>query len=1626
MFFGFLSFLFKSLAILAGALSCSVHLSVIPVLTLIIYYMFELCVVYLFESSLLGSSQLSGCPCLLRPALQPGSTGQLFSCGVLSKHFGPSSRILAGPVSGEIDLCACGLSHFFYHFLSVLFLSFCSSVCSGVLCVGSTLWSSSGTVVSFQVFIPEEHKSSLMKHSKSSLWKRPLEAAQWGLNHWVTNPLLLIYDQTKGYLPSPLHWRQVLFTRDTLSKSSTSETPLEAAQGCTNLWVAHPNPRLLLHDQTEGYHPSPLAKGQTKSSLWKRPLEAAQWGINHWVKNPLLLIYDQTKRCTPNPPLLIYDQTRRYHTSSLTREQSIQGSISEAFKSSLVEPFKSSTLEARVSSLRLSSPLAKRQLCQALTTEATLSISEAFKSSLMKQLKSSTLEATVSDLGLPHPLQPRKISTPSLPSSPDHRRRSLADLATLNRSSGISTMTIQDLDQLKAIPAPTSDEVNLISSRPGDVDKTLSTFNYPANYFLYLEESQASATEDFCQKEEKTAANSSPNGLSATREIGEQLLCSIAIHPGLANCCSKLDAISNNSADNRVSELLDLHSLFTSIRSHWQTSLNSCWRVLTNSTAEVFLIRDSSATHSTSDATSSFSPPTSYYILDHPTFAMPNNSGDLHDWNTFCASCKSTIKDKKELNLIQGLHCLRKAITHPTLSLLLHLPAGTSDFCLEGMAELQEKYSMTQEFYALVCWILNTLPGYKHTRIILSRLVHLLKKTISSLKSTNPCKFDNLLFILVYSLCHSKLQASWAQDTAKETAVPALSQTILPLRHPSETLHASGAPTSVSSSELPPRKSSTKKTDKETPSLSQQKSYACSTSAMLPPHQQKSYACSTSAMPSLSQQKSYDCSTPATSSNFDYVFFKLERHPIHLCSQKQNYTATQERSSLSTSNLCHNSEGATPPVPTTSILSQPQQLPDALLMAEEVLLQAPGDQQLETRAFSTQDAGLSPSPAGSQVDRQQSSQFSQSNLPCPLSTYRQQTILSEEPDCQPPGEDSNQAVLPILDLSQQHWKMSQSDNLSCRDAHLCLSSTSTTPTGPVSSSPEPQDISDSALQNCGAVLHPDPLTSKENPTPAFLAIDILALSSCSTPPTAEQPTLCVSTEIVPETLLPSAVWKEEPLHHTADKQPPQKELLEPTDSTTSKQLPQKELLDHSHLVESSTSLSPMAVDLGNLLLIHSYVSSHTDWCWEFCSPLTYKGALLTAATNCVPLVISNHQTPADSSIPPLPEAEKKSAELWLLDQAKLHSIQWEKLSVNIQRRLLSNSSRLKPWTHILIYDQTFPAGNLPAHYCASAWITLCHLTLCPCGSILSCTTGLNLMLLSDRCLNSIAYSSSHWKLQHYLQHLHTAGYSTYSSHQLASATCHSSDPRVHPQLLQYPSTELPPQPCCSWPDSKPNPDSTSEALILYYNPEEAPPGRWRSVSTEDILAHCSSRSKWLLYVSLTHEHYLLPILTLQPSRTAPILTLQPSTTAPTLTLQSSMSAPLNTLQPSITALPNTLQPSKTATLFTTAALQDCHSPSIAALQDCHVQLDLSRFHLSADSCHSGSRPHFHLQLMLFQNSCLFHLRTLSSSSYKGRLYTLRGLHPLPPGVCPGKKDLLPGQPRQAAASLQLTPGATAL
>ena len=426
------------------------------------------------------------------------------------------------------------------------------------------------------------------------------------------------------------------------------------------------------------------------------------------------------------------------------------------------------------------------------------------------------------------------------------------------------------------------------------------------------------------------------------------------------------------------------------------------------------------------------------------------------------------------------------------------------------------------------------------------------------------------------------------------------------------------------------------------------------------------------------------------------------------------------------------------------------------------------------------------SPAESQIKHHYSNHVSFSPSSC-----RHQMTLPEKSDCQPPGEGSRQAVLPKMALSQQPWEKGQKKHSTWRDGLPCLSSRqlpkSSTLTGPDSISPELHEFSDSSLQNCGAVVHTR-TTSKEHSPLTSLATSKPSSWNCV--PTAEHPTVCVNTEIIPQELLPLPLWREEPPlpsedpgptpqqppqkelldspHSTTSKQPPQKELLEPPPPANSKQPPQKELLELPPPVDMSTTLSTMAADLGNPSSTYSHVSSHTDWCWEFCSTLIYKGAPSPAATNCLPLVIPNHQTPAASSMPILTGAERKTAELWLLKQAKIHLFNFEKSSIR-KGRFFSKSSRLMPWHPVLDYSHILTAGRLPANsifhppqqhqiiadatnYFTYKWFRHLHLTLCHYGSTFSCTTGTKLLLLSARRLSRPVYSNPYWRNQPHLHH----------------------------------------------------------------------------------------------------------------------------------------------------------------------------------------------------------------------------------------------------------------------------------
>ena len=554
------------------------------------------------------------------------------------------------------------------------------------------------------------------------------------------------------------------------------------------------------------------------------------------------------------------------------------------------------------------------------------------------------------------------------------RRRIPPDLAAVKRSrAGCTGAITKAFDKLKAIRSSTSEEVRLINSK--DVDRTLSSIMKTEASFLHsLEDAQLYVpedTEEAFQLEEELAADLFTTAISATRDLAEQLLCLKAVLNGLANFSCDLDAIQDTLTSkpdsNQVSDLTDLKVLFSSLRSQWQDAnlptdhpikaeLDSCRRTLATLGADVTAASDKSDSHSsTSSSSASTSGPC--YILgknDLPTITVPKFTGDILDWSSFWASFKSTIEDRTELSNTQRLHYLRQAIVDPELQLLLHSPAETTDFYLEVVEELKERFNKTREIHKLLSRTLADLPSPKQTRADLRRLVDLVKRTMSSMKATKQYDMDSYLSSIVFSILPSRLQTSWAQHTKKDKKVPPISQLLLFLREHAETLPSSGAPLPATPSDTPSWKNSSRRADRK----------------------QETH-----------KPKAVHSVTPSPSYKWECSICKPEKHPLHVCPKWASYSVSQRLDQVKARNLCTNclagghtlsnckssyrcrdcgqnhhttihQQAATAP-PVNNTVATCHQVPDALMTTAQVLLIGPRGQEVKARALIDSGAGLS-------------------------------------------------------------------------------------------------------------------------------------------------------------------------------------------------------------------------------------------------------------------------------------------------------------------------------------------------------------------------------------------------------------------------------------------------------------------------------------------------------------------------------------------------------------------------------------------------------------------------------------------------------------------------------------------
>ena len=250
-----------------------------------------------------------------------------------------------------------------------------------------------------------------------------------------------------------------------------------------------------------------------------------------------------------------------------------------------------------------------------------------------------------------------------------NRRKELASIK--HSRAGCTGAITKALDRLKAMSCSTQEEVVLINSK--EVGRTLTSIIKTETTFLQtLEDAQKflpeEDEEDF-QLEEEQAADAFSDAISATRDLGDQLLCLKAVLNGLADFKCDLAAIqstlSSKPDSNQVKAFESLESLFISLRSQWQTAnldrshplkteLDSCRETLASLGADVTTASDKSDTHSISSASTASAGP--HYIIaknDLPTITVPKFTGDILDWSSFWSAFKSTIEDRTELTNTQ-------------------------------------------------------------------------------------------------------------------------------------------------------------------------------------------------------------------------------------------------------------------------------------------------------------------------------------------------------------------------------------------------------------------------------------------------------------------------------------------------------------------------------------------------------------------------------------------------------------------------------------------------------------------------------------------------------------------------------------------------------------------------------------------------------------------------------------------------------------------------------------------------------------------------------------------------------------------------------------------------------------
>ena len=969
-----------------------------------------------------------------------------------------------------------------------------------------------------------------------------------------------------------------------------------------------------------------------------------------------------------------------------------------------------------------------------------------------------------------------------------NRGRNPVSFATIQDTRASCTAALNKaFDNLKAIPTSTAEAVSHLNTE--DVEEILNSTQLAESTFLQaMENAQLfipEEDEDNFHLREAIIEESFDETMFQIMDLGEQLLLMKTISNGLSKFYSDLQTIQAtfylSSRDKQVSDIRQLTILFSSLREKWQPAKNPSSHPLQLEfdvcTRSLAMLRRMLSHNIHRQGTQS---------LKSTNICTVPASRTLTSDTAGCHQEVVAVTDTEQSSCQPKSHDSTAVPLQPKLGPSQRSPSSNSSYKWDCLLCHKEKHPLH------ICpkWATLIIPQ----RLDLITQKKLCSNCLAGGHSLSACrsKYD-------CKICHQ------AHHTTIHQGIRAVSD-----------YNSSQLPQSQQSLEAlitTPLEQQLKARayihpDANPSILSNKTAQALKLPLQTDPTQSHNFQCSSAAMQSVTENISCQQLAP------------VEELPLPLSLQLADHLSkTAERVDiLLGAEFQPQLQEATLPNITLAPESGAQGPLQQKILAHHSTLSLPADTHHSLEPDSSPSCQAEESDLPLHPAKVQNNYYCSNPISLSISNCRPQITLSEKSDGQPLGNGNRQAVIPKMALSQQPWEKGQKkppiwrngpasptpsqlheshthpdsvipellgfsnsrehststslaiDQNAVEHSTSCVNTTvlsqelqpllllSEIP-GPTSQQPPQKELLDFSHSNISTsptllnnkqlpqqellplhhpVVHPR-TTLKEHPSSTS------SVSSITYP--AKHPPICVDPDLLPRQPLPLSPWKEEPplLHEDLGLIPKQ-------------QLPEKELLALYHPVDSSTTLSTRTSNLGKLTSICNHVLSNVDWCWKCCS--TYKGAPSLTATNCVPLVISTHQTPAISSLHNLSSAEKETAGMWLMKQAKLHLPTFNPSSI-FKNRFRSKTSRLMPW-HTILNDYDRLASSYFCHplqhqpttgattYWTYDWSRHPGLTLCLHGFLYCHLANANLLLLSARRLSRFIYSMPYWRNKQHL------------------------------------------------------------------------------------------------------------------------------------------------------------------------------------------------------------------------------------------------------------------------------------